>query len=276
VRARLATLGALSAVVATAVVSTGCSATLDPVAKAATHTADVSTLRFSMTVSLQVPGAPGTIALGATGAIDSSAHRLAMSMDLSKIAALTGSSAMPKRMRMVEDGTVIYMTGDGLSRVLPGGKSWARLDLARAASQVGADVSGLTGGQTDPRASLAQLRKAGNVVRIGPQLVRGVATTRYNVLVDLGRGVDGLEGSAREAMKQLVQRLEAAGTRYVPADAWVDADGYLRRFRIAIPGYFGAGSSFGLSMDMYGFGDPVSIAVPDPAEVSDLTGSLGG
>ena len=31
-----------------------------------------------------------------------------------------------------------------------------------------------------------------------------------------------------------------------------------------------------LTMDMYGFGDPVSVAVPDPAQVADLTGMLPG
>jgi len=275
VRAWLATLGALLAVVVAAVVSAGCSSTLDPVATAATHTADVSTLRFSLVMTLRVPGATGAVSLGGRGAVDSSTHRMAMTIDLSRIAALGGGSAVPRRIGMVEDGAVIYMTGDGLSRILPGGKTWLRLDLARAADRLGLDVSGLTGGQTDPRASLAQLRKAGNVVRIGAQTIKGVATTRYNVLVDLGKGVEGLDGSARETMKELVQRLEAAGTRYVPADAWVDADGYLRRFRVAIPGYFGAGTSFALTMDMYGFGDPVSIPLPDASQVADLT-ALGG
>ncbi len=273
-RARLATVGAILALVAVAVVSAGCSATLDPVAQAATHTADVSSLRFSMTITLRLPGSATDVSLGAAGAIDSSSHRMAMTMDISRVVALRGS-AVPGRMRLVEDGTVMYMTGDGLARFLPGGKSWARLDLSRAASRLGADVSGLTGGQTDPRVSLAQLRKAGNVVRIGPQAIRGVATTRYNVLVDLGQGVDGLDGQARDAMKELVQRLEASGTRYVPADAYVDGDGYLRRFRIAIPGYFGTGTTFSLSLDLYDFGNAVSIGVPDPSQVADLTGALG-
>src|SRR5207245_1918371 len=84
--------------------------------------------------------------------------------------------------------------------------------------------------------------------------IRGVSTTRYNVLVDLRKGLDKLDGPSRETMEQLVNRLEAAGSRYVPADAWIDSEGYLRRIRLAIPGYLGAGSSFSLTMDMYGFG----------------------
>ena len=75
-------------------------------------------------------------------------------------------------------------------------------------------------------------------------------------------------------MEQLVDRLEAAGNRYVPADAWIDADGYLRRFSVAIPDYLGTGSSMSLTMDMFGFGDPVTIAVPDASQVADVTGAL--
>ena len=62
-------------------------------------------------------------------------------------------------------------------------------------------------------------------------------------------------------MEQLLDRLEASGSRYVPADAWIDADGYLRRFHMAVPDYLGAGSSMSLTMDMFGFGQPVTIDV---------------
>jgi len=196
-----------------------------------------------------------------------------MTMDLSKIAALAGSPDLG-RLRMIEDGTVMYMSGSELSRLLPGGKSWVRVDLSQAAGNLGLDMSGLTGSQTDPRTSFAQLRQAGNVVKMGPQTIRGVPTTRYNVLVDLRKGLDKLDGPSRETMEQLVNRLEAGGSRYVPADAWIDSEGYLRRVRLAIPGYLGAGSSFSLTIDMYGFGGPVSVAVPDAAQVADLTGML--
>jgi hypothetical protein len=272
-RPRLTTLAALVALAASGLVVTGCSATLDPVARAASQTSDVSTMRFSMRVGLLLPGAPGAVSLRATGVIDSTAHRLSMTMDLSKLAAVTGSPDLG-RLTMIEDGSVMYMSGAELSRVLPGGKSWVRIDLAQAASRLGLDVSGLTGGQTDPRTSLAQLGQAGNVVKIGPQTIRGVPTTRYNVLLDLRKGLDRLDGPTRQTMEQLMARLEAAGGRYVPADAWIDSGGFLRRIRLAIPGYLGTGSSFSLTMDMYGFGDPVSVAIPDTSQVADLTGAL--
>jgi hypothetical protein len=274
VRARLATFATLIALVGTSVVVAGCGATIDPVAEAATRTSDVSTLRFTVNMKVQMPTAGTPVSLTATGAIDSAAQRLELSMDLSKVAVLSGEQGALGRMTIVEDGLVMYMSGGGLSRVLPGGKTWLRVDLSRAASSLGLDLSSLTGGQTDPRTSLAQLREAGNVVEIGPRTVKGVATTRYSVLIDLRQGLDKLDGASREAMEQLVDRLESSGGRYVPGDAWIDADGYLRRFRMAIPNYLGTGTSFAMTMDLYDFGDQVSIDVPQDWQVADVTDRL--
>ena len=275
-RVRLATLGALLVLAATAVLASGCGATLDPVAQAATRTSDVSTLRFVMHMNMSVPGLAENLSLVADGAVDSKANRLELSMDLSRMAALAGQPGALGRVTIVEDGLVMYMNADAFLRVLPGGKSWVRLDLPHAASKMGLDLSSLTGGQSDPRTTLAQLRGAGNVIRVGQQTIKRVATTRYNVLLDLNKGLDRLEGSERDAMKQILGKLEAAGSRYVPADAWIDADGYLRRFRVAIPNYLGTGSSFALTMDLFDFGANLSIPIPSAAEVMDLTGAVPG
>jgi len=279
VRLRLGTFGALLVLAVTAVVASGCGASLDPVAQAATRTSGVSTLRFSMDVKLQMPSLATAMPITIYGAIDSSAQRMKLSMDLSKAADLAGQPGALGPMEIVEDGLVMYMSGRAFVGVLPGGKTWARVDLSRMAAASGFDLSALTAGPTDPRTSLAQLREAGNVVKIGPQRIGGVATTRYSVLVDLRQGLDKLDGAQRDAMKLLLKRLESAGGRYVPADAWIDADGYLRRFRMTIPHYLGSGSSFSITMNLFGFGEPVAIEVPPASQVADFTellSKLGG
>jgi len=111
----------------------------------------------------------------------------------------------------------------------------------------------------------------GNVVEVGPQTIGGVATTRYSVLVDLRKGLEKLDGDRRAAMQEVLDRLEAAGGRYVPADVWIDDNGYLRRFRMEMSNYLGAGSSISLTMKLYDFGSPVDIAVPPAYQVADLT-----
>ena len=268
-------LAALLALLAAALVVSGCGASLDPVAQAATRTSDVSTLRFSMELKMQVPAVATAIPVTADGAIDAAAHRMRLSMDLSKAAALSGRSEAPTRMTLIEDGLTMYMSGAALGAALPDGKSWVSLDLSKMSGLPGVDLSSLTSGPTDPRTSLAQLEKAGNVVKVGSGEVRGASTTRYSVLVDLRQGLDKLEGAQREAMETLLDRLGTAG-RYVPADVWVDEDGYLRRFRMAIPNYLGTGSSFSLTMDLFAFGEPVAIDVPAPSDVADLTALVSG
>jgi len=274
VRVRLVTIGALLALVVTTLVVAGCGATIDPVAQAATRTSDVSSLRFSMTIKLQVPTVVAPVSIKASGAIDSAAGRLKLTMDLPEIAGLNGDQGAFGQIAIVEDGLVMYISGRALLGALPGGKTWARVDLSRTAGAMGLNLSGLTGGQTDPRTSLAQLREAGNVVKIGPRTLKGVATTRYSVLIDLRKGLDKLDGASRETMEQLLDRLEASGGSYVPGDAWIDADGYLRRFHVAIPNYLGTGSSFSLTMDLFGFGDRVSIEPPQAWQVADVTDLL--
>ena len=168
----------------------------------------------------------------------------------------------------------MYMSAAALGGRLAGGKPWVGLDLSQAAGRLGVNLSSLTDGQADPRTSLAQLREAGSVVEVGPTTVGGVRLTRYSVLLDLGKGLDKLEGAQREALQQLLDRLQSTGGRYGPADVWVDGDGYLRRFSMSVSNYLGTGTSFSLAMDLHGFGDPVRIAVPPPSQVADLTGLL--
>lgn len=274
-RIRLGALLAALALAGIAVLASGCGASLDPVAQAATRTSSVSTLRFSMDLGLQLPTSPAAVHLTASGAVDGAGKRLSLTMDFSRLAAISGDDrSVPGRMTLLLDGPSMYLSAPALTRALPPGKTWARVDLDRAASALGTDVTALTSGQTDPRTSLAQLRKAGNVVRIGPQRVDGVPAVRYSVLLDTRAGLDRLHGALRREAEAALDRLEASGHRYVPADAWVDGDGYLRRFRVTMPDYLGPGSSFTMSMDLFGFGSDVRIATPPAEAVEDVTDRL--
>jgi hypothetical protein len=257
---------------AVSLAATGCGASADPVARAAARTSDVSGLRFSMVMKIQGAGVSGSMT--ASGATDSAGH-LELTMDLSDIGRGDGPGARGT-LSIVEDGTSMYVSGDGLERVLPDGKKWGRIDLSRAVRELGLDVSMVPGGQTDPRTSLDQLREAGNVVEVGAGTVRGVATTRYSVLLDLRKGLDRLDAPSRKAMVTVLDRIERAGGRYVPADVWIDGDGYVRRFRAIISNYLGSGVSLSLSMDIFDPGSPVTIVVPPESQVADLTNELEG
>lgn len=269
-RARLGLAVSLLALAALAAVLVGCGATVDPVAKAATNTAKAPSLRYALRVRLALPGATSPVTMTANGGYDSETSRLSMSMDLSGIAAAPGAAGRLGRLQIVEDGTVLYMSAPFLSDRLPGGKSWARLDLARAAKASGIDLSSLTAGQGDPRDSLAQLRSVGSVVKIGPATVRGVGATRYSVLVDLRKALARLSGANRDTFGRWIDQLAATGHRYVPEDVWVGADGYVRRVQAELPTISGTVGSVSVTMDFFDFGAPLQIDVPPAAAVADL------
>jgi hypothetical protein len=228
-----------------------------------------------MTISAGLPGQTRPVAITATGSIDGAAHRLAMDMDMSNVAAAAGAAGQLGQMTLVEDGTIMYLRASYLSSILPAGKSWMKLDLSRLANGMGESFSALTSVQSDPRVSLQQLRKAGNVVELGPRSVRGVATTRYSVLLDVRAGLGRLDGAAKKLAEQMADRFEAAGHKYVPAYAWIDSSGYLRRFQMSVPDYLGAGTSFSVTADYFDFGGNVSIGVPPESTVADLTDAVG-
>jgi hypothetical protein len=71
----------------------------------------------------------------------------------------------------------------------------------------------------------------------------------------------------------------------MPADAWIDADGHVRRLRLLLDFGKMTGPDVGLdgvtmteTVELYDFGKPVTIEVPDPADVGTLDPSklLGG
>ena len=65
----------------------------------------------------------------------------------------------------------------------------------------------------------------------------------------------------------------------IPFEIWIDAEGLPRRQRITmdfgklVPGAEDA--SMEMTVDFSDFGKPVHITIPDPSEVTDMTGALG-
>ena len=85
------------------------------------------------------------------------------------------------------DGHCVYLNSDAFNGRLPGGRSWMRIDLAKAASQKGFDLAalGTNGPSQDPSQVLDYLRGAGRATKVGTETVRGIKTTHYRVTVDL-------------------------------------------------------------------------------------------
>ncbi|HMJ77971.1 MAG TPA: hypothetical protein VK507_18460 [Iamia sp.] len=132
-------------------------------------------------------------------------------------------------------------------------RGWAEGEDAPAWTSVGGLVDADTGGDggrldptaTDPTAFLDSLREqAATVTAVGPDEVRGDATTRYRAELDDGDGADDDE-------------------RVI--EVWIDDDDRLRRVE-----------SDGMHLELWDFGTPVDVDAPtDIADPVDLGSSDG-
>ena len=130
-------------------------------------------------------------------------------------------------------GRTIYLKSPGFFPSQD--KPWVKIE-----DPVGAGV--FDGEFPDPSQALRILRAAGDFELVGQEQVRDVQTTRYRGKIDTDT------------------ELAPVGS---VVDAWVDADGYLRRLRF----HDGADSA---TIDFYDFGADIDIQPPPSTEVREL------
>lgn len=229
----------------------GASNAIDPavVANAADKTASAGGAR--MTMAVQVRGRT----LTGSGLLDMRGRRFQMTMQL------PGQGSL--EMRLIDQ--VMYMRLPGrLRQSLPGGKTWAKIDLQKALKSKGIDLQSLqsaTGG--NPSDQLEQLRGAGRVQRVGKETVRGASTTHYTATVDLRKAAKNAK--ARQSVERLIK---LGGPTTVPIDVWLDDQGRVRRerFQEKINGESASGT-----IELYGFGDRQAIVTPSGGDTADIT-----
>lgn len=253
---RVLPLGLLAALAAALVAGCG-GATLDPVAQAATKTADAGSFRFEYTLS--VAGA----SLNGSGAYDEPDKRMQMGFTFA------AGSQVPAGMTMdlildTSSGLIGYLRMPLLSAFLPSGKSWIRFDLTKEAKAQGVDLSQLANvTQADPRQTLDLLKQVGSSEELGHEQVNGAATTHYRVTVEAQKLIDAQPtAAAREALRKA---LDLAKIESFPIDVWVGDDGFLRRLEFAMP----QAGGLKLTEDLTGFGTDVTVDLPPAAEVYD-------
>lgn len=223
---------------------------------------------------MEISTGSGGPAMGFTGdaSFDFTTQAFAMTMDLDA----PGAEGFGTEMRFV-DGVMYMRMPTELGAPTP----WISLDIAAVA---GEDVlAELTAG-SDVTQTLHYLRGAGDITEVGREEVRGVATTHYRADVDLGRAADLMPGDQRDQFEAAVEQFEAmAGRTSMPVDVWIDDAGLPRRmnYRVEMDGGAlgdqlpGDGSlTMSFSMDVYDYGQPVSVGAPPPNQVTDMTSDL--
>ncbi|WP_443055086.1 hypothetical protein [Streptomyces sp. NBC_00691] len=151
----------------------------------------------------------------------------------------------------------LYMKNRGAG--VPADK-WVRVDTTTLD-----DGNLVTGGATDPAAAAELLRGARQVTYIGEVDLAGVRVSHY-------RGVADIAHAARVASPQLRGALAAAAkgftTDTVPFDAYLDAEGRLRKVRHQFS-FSNQGRTVAVASTtlLYGFGVPVQVALPDRRDI---------
>ncbi len=226
---------------------------------------DAGSVHFEMTVSLR--DASGAHELVATGGL---AHdQMTMTMDLGSLGGPAGGGTLA----IVVDGATTYLRVPGL-----GAGGWLSIeptDLGLASSTLG------LGTATDPAQLLATLRGVSDdLVEVGHERVRDVPTTHLAGTIDVGQAIDRLPDAQRSRLAARLGDLRQAGAT-VPVEVWIDDGGLVRRVVTDVSGPLDgveAGTGAQLTIELFDYGDPVAVVVPDPSDVrrfADLLGSLG-
>jgi hypothetical protein len=279
---RRALLGAVLA--ALTIASTACGgASVDPasVANAATKTSSLKSFRVHTTTTFKLGGRDLTFK--GDGAFASRARRGRLSLDMSALNQIVGGQGSPYNLGyalFILDGSAIYMRIPILRQLNPRLKPWVKLDLGQAGRTQQLDFGSFLqfsqGG--DPTQALQYLRAAGKIKKKGSADIRGVATTHYNVTVDLRKVADKAPVERRDELRKNIDRLiTLTGSSTIPIDVWIDKQGYIRKEvyteKVELQGHKAGVEA---SLETFDFGAPVVAPVPAAADVTDLSGGAQG
>lgn len=229
-------------------------------ASAATTT-EAKTSKVSINVDMSKSSTPGVTTMTMEGAFDYANKQGRMTMELP-----FGEGGSPQRMETLFFGTVLYEQLPPQLRPMLGGKPWVKIDLQAFAKASGRDFGDLSTLQSaDPTRALAQLRGVSDdVTEVGREQVRGEDTTHYRFTMDLEKAI----ATAPEAQRDLLRKsLEKAATTNVPAEAWIDGDGRLRKLVQAITTT--TTGPMTVTIELFDFGTDVDVREPPADDVAD-------
>ena len=237
------------------------------VAEAATKTSAATSMRVALTAQARHPEV-GPTTMDGSGVVDAARNRVEMTMEMPPV---QGQDLGAITVRGF--GLDMYMKFDFLRKMVPQAKPWVVIDLEKVGQQMGFDFAALMqAGQTDPTQQLEWLRGTGQIEEAGEEEVRGVETTHYRGVVDLEQAAERFEGPRAEAARRSIRQLvRLTGQKAIPMEVWIDDESLVRRMRWSQTLPQGtAQSRMTMTMEMFDFGVPVSIARPPAGDVMTL------
>jgi hypothetical protein len=179
-------------------------------------------------------------------------------------------------------GPVIYLQAPMITGFLGASTPWVKLDPSELPQTDG--NLGAAAGAANPAAVLALMKDSLSVEEAGSGTVDGVDATHYIATVDLLKVLSHLAAlspgsdpaQTSPALGSARDQLEKLGLLTIPADIWVDGDGYLKQLHIAVDvkdpsSSGGAATSIELTLTLSDIGAHFSIAAPPSSQVTDIT-----
>jgi len=243
----------------------------DPVASAATKTAKTGSARVAFQANMSMEGVGG-VSFSGSGVFDGKSRSGALNMRFNMPQAAQTQVGANPTMNMIfdgSDGLVLYMRSPMFDKQLPAG-SWVKMDLEKLAKKQGIDMSQLmNANQADPSQALKMLMASSHARPMGKEWIRGVATTRYAFVIDFDQLVHD--------NKALQQFKSVTGTSSIPAQAWVDAQGRVRRLNVqmSMGAQLGTPMTMTMTEDLYDFGVRTNIEPPSGSMVTDISDLAG-
>ncbi len=257
--------------------SVGAQGPSQAVATAYQNTIDTGSARTTLTTQVGIGNT--SLPITATGLLDFTHHAADLTEQLPG-----GQNTAETRF---VNGMIYENIPNSAVQQLSGGKPWISLDLSKMSGQGQGSLQQLMSDTpADPTTTLGYLRGAGaKVITVGQETVDGVATTHYQVVIDLDKAAQGQDAKAQQAIHTLEQEL---GTHNLPAQVWIDGQGRLRQVSMkeALVGTpssaatstkpAGTPVSFSFTVKLSDYGVPVTVTAPPADQTADLTNSLGG
>lgn len=225
---------------------------MDAVTGAAEKTAAAGSEHLALKATGSFAGQKLT--LGGSGDFDTKRNAGTLHLDLS-------AGPVATTIDEVLSGGVAYVKSPLFSIGLPAGKTWLKLDLAKAAASQGVDLSSLL--SQDPSQALTALKSLRGATKVGTETIDGASTTHYRARIDASK-LGAAAGSA---------------TARIPGsyDVWIGDDGYVHRVRTRLAAATGGqNGAVALTVDLSDFGKKVAVTIPPVAQTADTNGSIPG
>lgn len=250
--------------------------------EAAEATSAVSTQRMTLTMTMTGVPMMGELEITAEGAFDNDAEQGTMTMDMGSMFEEMEGLGLPAgsgTIDMVFDGDVVYLRSPLFSMFSNDDRPWVEVPADELSGDQG---GGFTNGAEDPGAFLEFLRNVGGeVTEVGTEEIRGVETVHVRTDLDLLAMLEEADPDQRAEMEEALESLGAAADsfRTLPAEAWIDAEGYVRKFTMSFDFSETDVSELGdtqmtVTVELYDFDEPVDVQIPDPSEVGTIDPSV--